>query len=85
LFSIWLSMRGAQPTLTYQQAVEIWERYKSEPLIAQAAETVGEISRPSLGNADPPQPAKAAGEESHLNSSPANSSQPSTSQPVQTA
>lgn len=57
---MWLSMRGAVPDLTYDQAAEIWAVHKE--YLKSGAEAVLQISRPSLGNEmTPPPMAEAAG------------------------
>ena len=57
LLCLWLSMRPGMPGLTYDEAAVIWSVDREH--VKAAADTVGELSRATLGNAQPPLPAQA--------------------------
>lgn len=59
--TVWLSMRGARPDLTFDQAAQLYDAARDAALLEATAEAVQEISKPTLGNGRPPQPTTEAG------------------------
>ena len=62
LTATWLSMRGANPRLTFDDVCAVLQHEKAEQ-IEELANIVGELSRNVLGNGRPPQSETTAGAE----------------------
>ncbi len=61
LTALWLAMRRANPSVTFDQADELWSQHKD--CVHAAAVQVIDLSMSTLGNDEPPPPTTVTGAE----------------------